>query len=127
MSKHNNNNNDNKKIVETTANENNEVNLDELLDQYDEEPTTEANTEETNVNETQEENNMDNNNTQVQAQNTQNTQAQETSKKEKAIAIFKGIGKYGTIVAAAGAAGWFGHKYLSKDTSDEPTAEQAFL
>lgn len=124
MSKHNNNNNDNKKIVETTANEN-EINLDELLDQYDAEPTTEANTEETNVNETQEENNMDNNNTQVQ--NTQNTQAQETSKKEKVINVFKGIGKYGSIVVAAGAAGWFGHKYLSKDTSDEPTAEQAFL
>lgn len=125
MSKHNNNNNDNKKIVETTANENNEVNLDELLDQFDEEPVAaEVNTEETNVNETQEENNMDNNNTQVQAQN---TQAQETSKKEKAIAIFKGIGKYGSIIVAAGAAGWFGHKYLAKDASSEPTSEQAFL
>lgn len=123
MSKHNNNNNDNKKIVETTANENNEVNLDERLDQYDEEPTAEA-AEETNVNETQEENNMDNNNTQVQ--NTQNTQAQGT-KKEKVINVFKGIGKYGSIVVAAGAAGWFGHKYLAKDTSAEPTAEQAFL
>lgn len=125
MSKHNNNNNnDNKKIVETTANEN-EINLDELLDQYDEAPeAAEANTEETVNNEnTQEESNMNNNNnTQVQ-----NTQAQETSKKEKVISVFKGVAKYGSIVVAAGAAGWFGHKYLSKDASDEPTAEQAFL
>lgn len=127
MSKHNNNNNNEKKIVETTAapiNDNNEVNLDDLLDQFDEEPVnTEANTEETNVNETQEESNMNGqNNTQVQ-----NTQAQETSKKEKVISVFKGVAKYGTIVLAAGTAGWFGHKYLAKDASDEPTAEQAFL
>ena len=95
-----------------------------VLDQMDEENVNNENV--NNENTTQEESVM-NENTQVQ----NNAQAQTTpepTKKSKVIAVFKGIAKYGTIVAAAGTIGWFGHKYVSeRDSSSEPSATDAFI